>query len=198
MTDEERASAYVLGTLICQRARPVPAAHCRGYWLCRTGYGLGKPAGAAGTGCGEAVIPDHLLEFDRGPDRSVRGGITRYFDPPCRSGRLDRRVPLGLKIKIMNRVEALNRQTFMAWLQPGAEYSDHDHDQDEEMDDPGRSHHRRTGVEDRRLPHCAGRTPPSGASHEDRLPLPHLTGDQPAIAHGRRQVVGVSRSLQRW
>ena len=39
----------------------------------------------------------------------------------------------GLRIKIMNRIEAANRETFMAWLQPGAEYVDHDHDQDEEI-----------------------------------------------------------------
>ena len=30
-------------------------------------------------------------------------------------------------------IAALNRETFMAWLQPGAEYVDHDHDQDEEI-----------------------------------------------------------------
>ena len=39
----------------------------------------------------------------------------------------------GLKIKILNQNHSLNRQTFMAWLEPGAEYSDHDHDQDEEI-----------------------------------------------------------------
>lgn len=39
----------------------------------------------------------------------------------------------GLKIKIMHEIPALRRQTFMAWLQPGCEYVDHDHDQDEEI-----------------------------------------------------------------
>ena len=39
----------------------------------------------------------------------------------------------GLKIKILNEIAAVRRQTFMAWLEPGAEYADHDHDQDEEI-----------------------------------------------------------------
>lgn len=39
----------------------------------------------------------------------------------------------GLRIKILNEIAAVNRQTFMAWLEPGAEYDDHDHDQDEEI-----------------------------------------------------------------
>lgn len=39
----------------------------------------------------------------------------------------------GLKIKVMHEIPELKRWTFMAWLQPGAEYDDHDHDQDEEI-----------------------------------------------------------------
>lgn len=39
----------------------------------------------------------------------------------------------GLSIKILNRIAALNRHTFMARLEPGAEYVDHDHEQDEEI-----------------------------------------------------------------
>lgn len=39
----------------------------------------------------------------------------------------------GLRIKVLNRIEDLNRQTIMAHLQPGAEYLDHDHSQDEEI-----------------------------------------------------------------
>lgn len=39
----------------------------------------------------------------------------------------------GLKIQVMHENHKLNRHTFMAWLEPGAEYVDHDHDQDEEI-----------------------------------------------------------------
>jgi anti-sigma factor ChrR (cupin superfamily) len=39
----------------------------------------------------------------------------------------------GLKIKVMHEIPELRRFTFMAWLEAGAEYSDHDHDQDEEI-----------------------------------------------------------------
>jgi anti-sigma factor ChrR (cupin superfamily) len=39
----------------------------------------------------------------------------------------------GLKIKVMHEIPRLKRFTFMAWLQPNAEYADHDHEQDEEI-----------------------------------------------------------------
>ena len=34
---------------------------------------------------------------------------------------------------MLNEIASVGRQTFMAELQPGAEYADHDHDQDEEI-----------------------------------------------------------------
>jgi quercetin dioxygenase-like cupin family protein len=39
----------------------------------------------------------------------------------------------GLRIKILNRNEKLNRQTIMVDLAAGGEYTDHDHSQDEEI-----------------------------------------------------------------
>ena len=131
MTDEERASAYVLGTLDASERD-----QCRrrivediGFAALVTAWENRLAPLALGA---EAVIPDHLLQsIEARIDQSavelpgtltLRAGAGDWID-----------VSPGLKIKIMNRVEALNRQTFMAWLQPGAEYSDHDHDQDEEI-----------------------------------------------------------------
>jgi hypothetical protein len=44
-----------------------------------------------------------------------------------------RQVSPGLRVKMLNEIPSVGRQTFMAELQPGAEYVDHDHDQDEEI-----------------------------------------------------------------
>jgi quercetin dioxygenase-like cupin family protein len=39
----------------------------------------------------------------------------------------------GLRIKMLNQIDKIGRQTFMAELSPGAEYAGHDHGQDEEI-----------------------------------------------------------------
>jgi quercetin dioxygenase-like cupin family protein len=131
MTDDERASAYVLGTLDASerercRLRTIEDAGFAG--LVTTWENRLAPLALQE----ETAVPDNLLgaiEARIGASgvelpgtMTVRAGAGEWID-----------VSPGLRIKIMNRVEALNRQTFMAWLQPGAEYSDHDHDQDEEI-----------------------------------------------------------------
>ena len=81
---------------------------------------------------GEAELPAGALE--RVEARIDQSGVELPGTMTVRAGAGDwiEAAP-GLRIKIMNRIEAANRETFMAWLQPGAEYVDHDHDQDEEI-----------------------------------------------------------------
>jgi quercetin dioxygenase-like cupin family protein len=131
MTDDERASAYVLGTLgfgereSC-RLRAVEdqnfAALVHGWEMRLAPLALGD----------DAAIPAHL--FDAIEAKIGQSNIELPGTVTLRAGKGDWiDVSPGLKIKHLNRIEAANRQTFMAWLQPGAEYVDHDHDQDEEI-----------------------------------------------------------------
>lgn len=131
MTDDERASAYVLGTLDHQgrdscRLRAIEDkafAALVSEWEKRL-----APLALRG----EAAVPAGLLEAIEA--RIAGSGVELPGTVTVRAGAGDWiDVSPGLKIKIMNRIEALNRETFMAWLQPGAEYVDHDHDQDEEI-----------------------------------------------------------------
>jgi hypothetical protein len=131
MTDDERASAYVMGLLDAEArvqcrtriiedaafSKLVDAWEKRLSPLCMTG---------------DAEVPDGLLEKIEA--RIAGTGVEIPGTVTVRAGAGEWiEVSPGLKIKIMNRIEAANRQTFMAWLQPGAEYVDHDHDQDEEI-----------------------------------------------------------------
>ena len=131
MTDDERVSAYVLGTLdlaarqAC-RMRVIEDAA----FAARVTAWENRLAPLALSA--EAEVPGHLLEAIE-----ARIGISHIELPGTITLRTGEgtwtELSPGLKIKIMNRIEALNRQTFLAWLQPGAEYIDHDHDQDEEI-----------------------------------------------------------------
>ncbi len=131
MTDDERASAYVLGTLgfsereSCRlRAIEDPSfAALVADWENRL-----APLGLAG----EAEVPDDLFGAIEARIGASGAELPGTFTLRAGSGEWTDVSP-GLKIKIMHRVSALNRETFMAWLQPGAEYVDHDHDQDEEI-----------------------------------------------------------------
>lgn len=131
MTDEERASAYVIGTLDAPEREPTRRrmaedkafAALVAAWETRL-----APLGATG----EAELPSGLLEaiearIDRANTElpgtmTIRAGTGDWIE-----------VSPGLRIKILHRIEALNRETFMARLEPGAEYVDHDHAQDEEI-----------------------------------------------------------------
>ncbi len=81
---------------------------------------------------GEEVLPTGLFaKIESGIAASqveLPGTVTKRAN----SGEWVQAAP-GLKIKVLNEIAAVNRQTFMAWLEPGAEYDDHDHDQDEEI-----------------------------------------------------------------
>ena len=82
--------------------------------------------------CGEAELPKGL--FAQIENGIAGSGVELPGTVTTRSGAgAWTQAGPGLKIKVLNQIEALNRQTFMAWLEPGAEYADHDHDQDEEI-----------------------------------------------------------------
>ena len=131
MTDDERASAYVLGTLdhAGRESCRLRAIEDKAFAALVSAWEMRLAPLALRE---EAAVPAGLLEAieariaDAGVELpgtvTVRAGSGDWID-----------VSPGLKIKMMNRIEALNRETFMAWLQPGAEYVDHDHDQDEEI-----------------------------------------------------------------
>jgi quercetin dioxygenase-like cupin family protein len=81
---------------------------------------------------GEAALPAGL--FERINAQVAASGVELPGTVTTRAGTGTwTQAGPGLKIKILNQIEAVNRQTFMAWLEPGAEYGDHDHDQDEEI-----------------------------------------------------------------
>lgn len=131
MTDDERASAYVMGLLDAE-AR----AQCRMRIIEDQGFAVlvddWEKRLVPLSMTGDAEVPDSLLEKIEA--RIAVTGVEIPGTVTVRAGAGEWiGVSPGLKIKIMNRIEAINRQTFMAWLQPGAEYVDHDHDQDEEI-----------------------------------------------------------------
>jgi quercetin dioxygenase-like cupin family protein len=131
MTDDERASAYVLGTLD-HHGRD----SCRLRMIEDKGFAALVAAWenrlAPLALREDATVPAGLLEAIE--SRIASSGVELPGTVTMRAGAGDWiDVSPGLKIKMMNRIEALNRETFMAWLQPGAEYVDHDHDQDEEI-----------------------------------------------------------------
>jgi anti-sigma factor ChrR (cupin superfamily) len=131
MTDEELAQGYVVGTLDgSERERVrIRAIEDRAFnnlvsdWEMKLApLALGEEAQVPAEAFGkiEARLKASQVELP--------GTITKRHG----EGEWVEASP-GLKIKVMHENPKLNRWTFMAWLQPGAEYVDHDHDQDEEI-----------------------------------------------------------------
>jgi hypothetical protein len=131
MSDEELAAAYVLGLL---EAEAREAARIRAVedgsfaalvmaWERRM-----APLALAS----EAPLPEGLLAkieaaiAERGAELpgtvTLRAGGGEWMEASP-----------GLHIKVLNRIDSVGRWTFMARLAPGAEYVEHDHDQDEEI-----------------------------------------------------------------
>jgi len=80
----------------------------------------------------EMPVPPGLIE--RIEARITEGGAELPGTITRRAGSGEwMEVSPGLHIKVLNRIESLGRHTFMARLAPGAEYIEHDHDQDEEI-----------------------------------------------------------------
>jgi anti-sigma factor ChrR (cupin superfamily) len=131
MTEEEFAEGYVLGTLDgVQRERArVRAIEDRMFaaLVDNLEYKL-APLALSGGAEPPAGALDKIVERLKQSQVELPGTITRRHG----TGEwVD--VSPGLKIKVMHEIPELKRWTFMAWLQPGAEYVDHDHDQDEEI-----------------------------------------------------------------
>ena len=131
MTDDESASAYVLGTLdfTAREACGMRSIEDAGFAARVLAWENRLAPLALG---GEVDVPGHLLQAIEARIDSSHVKLPGTLTLRAAQGEWTDVSP-GLKIKVMNRIEALNRQTFMAWLQPGAEYIDHDHDQDEEI-----------------------------------------------------------------
>jgi quercetin dioxygenase-like cupin family protein len=131
MSDEEKATGYVIGTLEAAERESLRRrlVEDRGFadLVDRWEERLAPLAlGAA------ADLPEGILE--RIEARIDASGVELPGTLTRRAGTGEwTEVSPGLRIKILNRIEAQNRQTFMAWLEPGTEYVDHDHDQDEEI-----------------------------------------------------------------
>jgi anti-sigma factor ChrR (cupin superfamily) len=131
MTDQEVAESYVLGTLNGaerERAR-IRAIEDKTFnklvqdWDTRL-----APLALNGDVAPPGGAFDKIMARIDASQIELPGTITR------RHGKGEwTDVSPGLKIKVMHEIPELKRWTFMAWLQPGAEYNDHDHDQDEEI-----------------------------------------------------------------
>ena len=131
MTDLELATALVLGTLDGderERAR-IRAIEDRAF----AGVVAAWENRLAPLALGEAEpLPSGL--FEKIEARIETSGVELPGTFTLRAGSGEwRQVSPGLRIKMLNEIESVGRQTFMAELQPGAEYTDHDHDQDEEI-----------------------------------------------------------------
>lgn len=131
MKDQALAADYVLGTLGGPEREAVRIriiedqsfAKLVGEWESRLApLGLGD----------EATPPDGLLEHIENRISASGSELPGTFTLRAGKGEWIEASP-GLRIKILNRIESVGRQTFMAELAPGAEYVDHDHGQDEEI-----------------------------------------------------------------
>lgn len=131
MTDDDRASAYVTGTLDFASRE-----------ACRIRMAEDQAFAALVEGWEQRLIPLALGSSVEPPPGLLQGIEERIATSEVElPGTLTRRadagdwteVSPGLRIKVMHTIPALNRMTFMARLEPGAEYADHDHDQDEEI-----------------------------------------------------------------
>ena len=131
MTDQDIATGYVLGTLESseREAARIRAIEDKSFgrlveqwehWLAPMAFGA------------EVAPPKNLFDgieariHDGGVE--LPGTITRRAN----TGEWTDSAP-GLRIKMLNEIAKIGRQTFMAELSPGAEYVDHDHSQDEEI-----------------------------------------------------------------
>jgi quercetin dioxygenase-like cupin family protein len=131
MTDHEVATGYVLGTLegTEREAARIRAIEDMAFGRLVEQWERWFAPMALGA---EVVPPKGLLDKIEARIRDsgveLPGTITRRAN----AGEWTDAGP-GLRIKTLNQITKIGRQTFMAELSPGAEYTDHDHDQDEEI-----------------------------------------------------------------
>ncbi len=131
MSDQDLATGYVLGTLTGaeREAARIRAVEDKAFarlvdswenWL--------APLALAG----EEVLPEAMFDAIEARIRGRGVELPGTFTVRAGSGEWIEASP-GLRIKMLNQIESAGRQTFMAELSAGAEYVDHDHDQDEEI-----------------------------------------------------------------
>ena len=131
MTDHEIATGYVLGTLGSaeREAARIRAVEDLAFGRLVEQWERRFAPLALGS---EVAPPPGLLDKIEAKIREsgveLPGTVTRRAD----AGEWTDAGP-GLRIKMLNQIAGIGRQTFMAELSPGAEYTDHDHDQDEEI-----------------------------------------------------------------
>ncbi len=131
ISDQDLATGYVLGTLTGAERDGVRirAVEDRAFarlvdsWEQRL-----APLALAG----EAAPPEGLFDAIEARIRGTGVELPGTFTMRAGSGEWIEASP-GLRIKMLNQIESVGRQTFMAELSAGAEYVDHDHDQDEEI-----------------------------------------------------------------
>jgi putative transcriptional regulator len=131
MTDLELATGLVLGTLEGdERERARIRAIEDGTFAGTVAEWESRLAPLA---LGEtAPLPSDL--FDKIEARIDASGVELPGTLTIRAGSGEwKDVSPGLRIKVLNEIAAIGRQTFMAELKPGAEYADHDHAQEEEI-----------------------------------------------------------------
>jgi anti-sigma factor ChrR (cupin superfamily) len=81
---------------------------------------------------GEATPPAGLLETIEARIAALGSELPGTITRRAGAGEWIEAGP-GLRLKLLNRIESLNRRTILAHLQPGAEYLEHGHSQDEEI-----------------------------------------------------------------
>jgi hypothetical protein len=131
MTDQDLASGYVLGTLeaAVREAARIRAIEDRSFAGLVEAWEQRLAPLALGP---ETAPPEGLFEAIETRIRAKGVELPGTVTVRAGSGEWIQAAP-GLRIKIMNEIKNLGRQTFMAELSPGAEYADHDHGQDEEI-----------------------------------------------------------------
>jgi hypothetical protein len=131
MTDEELAQEYVVGTLAVDQREPVRlrAIEDSAFGALVLAWEQLLASLALNE---EAVLPEDGFEAIEAKLSASYVEIPGTITKRKKSGAWSAVGP-GLQIKMLHEIPELNRCTFMAWLQPGGEYCDHDHDQDEEI-----------------------------------------------------------------
>jgi anti-sigma factor ChrR (cupin superfamily) len=131
MSDEELAQGYVIGTLEHderERAR-IRAVEDSGF---RALVASWEERLAPLALADEAPVPEGAFAAIEAKIKASGIEVPGTFTKRHGEGEWSEAGP-GLKIRVMHENVALGRWTFMAKLEPGAEYGDHDHDQDEEI-----------------------------------------------------------------
>ncbi len=131
MTDHDVATGYVLGTLegAEREAARIRAIEDGAFGRLVEQWERWFAPLALGA---EVAPPPNLLDGIEARIRDSGVELPGTVTMRANAGEWTDMAP-GLRIKMLNQITKIGRQTFMAELSPGAEYVDHDHGQDEEI-----------------------------------------------------------------